>query len=139
MNGRTGPAEGADVTRRVLIVDDEEAMRTLLRQTLPTDGYEVIEALDGEEGLRLLGESDPDLVVLDWQTPGTHGSLVLDEVKARRPTLPVIVLTSKVEERDRMLAESLRVDAFLAKPVSPTELLATIKRLVDQRPLDRST
>lgn len=124
---------------RVLIVDDEEVIRALLRRTLSTDHYEVIEAFDGEEGLRLLGESDPDLVVLDWQMPGTHGSLVLDEVKARRPSLPVVVLTSKVEERDRMLAESLRVDAFLTKPFSPVELRKTIERLLDQSPLDGAT
>jgi DNA-binding response OmpR family regulator len=131
--------EEVGVTRRVLIVDDEEAIRALLRRTLSTDHYEVIEAFDGEEGLRLLGESDPDLVVLDWQMPGTHGSLVLDEVKARRPSLPVVVLTSKVEERDRMLAESLRVDAFLTKPFSPVELRETIERLLDQSPLDHAT
>jgi DNA-binding response OmpR family regulator len=125
--------------RRVLIVDDDEAIRALLRLTLPTEEYEVAEAVDGVEGLRMLVETDPDLMLLDWKMPGRHGSLVLDEVKARRPTLPVIVLTSEIQEHHRRLAESLNVDAFLTKPFSPTELLATIERLLGESPLDQAT
>jgi DNA-binding response OmpR family regulator len=125
--------------RRVLIVDDDEAIRALLRLTLPTEEYEVAEAVDGVEGLRMLVETDPDLMLLDWKMPGRHGSLVLDEVKARRPTLPVIVLTSEIQEHHRRLAESLSVDAFLTKPFSPTELLETIERLVGESPLDQAT
>jgi len=125
--------------RRVLIVDDDEAIRALLRLTLPTEEYEVTEAVDGEHGLRMLGETEPDLMLLDWKMPGRHGSLVLDEVKARRPTLPVIVLTSEMQEHHRRLAESLRVDAFLTKPFSPIELLETIERLLGERPLEQGT
>ena len=125
--------------RRVLIVDDDEAIRALLRLTLPTEEYEVDEAVDGEDGLRKLVETEPDLMLLDWKMPGRHGSLVLDEVKARRPTLPVIVLTSEIQEHHRRLAESLRVDAFLTKPFSPIELLETIERLLGERPLEEAT
>lgn len=125
--------------RRVLIVDDDESIRALLRLTLPTEEYEVAEAVDGEDGLKMLVETDPDLILLDWKMPGRHGSLVLDEVKARRPTLPVIVLTSEIQEHHRRLAESLRVDAFLTKPFSPIELLETIERLLGERPLDQAT
>jgi DNA-binding response OmpR family regulator len=125
--------------RRVLIVDDDEAIRALLRLTLPTEEYEVAEAVDGEDGIRMLVETDPDLMLLDWKMPGRHGSLVLDEVKARRPTLPVIVLTSEIQEHHRRLAESLRVDAFLTKPFSPIELLETIERLLGERPLKDAT
>jgi two-component system, OmpR family, phosphate regulon response regulator PhoB len=125
--------------RRVLIVDDDESIRALLRLTLPTEDYEVIEAVDGDDGLTRLADSDPDLVLLDWKMPGTHGSLVLDEVKARRPNLPVIVLTSEIQEHHRRLAESLRVDAFLTKPFSPIELLETIERLLGEGPLEHAT
>jgi two-component system, OmpR family, phosphate regulon response regulator PhoB len=125
--------------RRVLIVDDDEAIRTLLRLTLSTDDYEVFEAVDGEDGLRMLGEVVPDLILLDWKMPGRHGSLVLDEVKATQPTLPVIVLTSEMQEHHRRLAESLLVDAFLTKPFSPIELLDTIERLLGERPLEQPT
>jgi DNA-binding response OmpR family regulator len=127
--------------QRVLIIDDDESVRALLRTTLPPDEFEVLEAVDGDEGLRLVGESDPHLVLLDWRMPGRHGSLVLDELKERRPTLPVIVITSEHQEHHRALAESLRVDAFLTKPFSPLELLDTVERLVggeqgsvDERP-----
>jgi DNA-binding response OmpR family regulator len=125
--------------RRVLIVDDDESIRALLRLTLPTEEYEVTEAVDGEDGLKMLLETDPDLMLLDWKMPGRHGSLVLDEVKIRRPTLPVIVLTSEIQEHHRRLAESLRVDAFLTKPFSPIELLETIERLLGESPLEQAT
>ena len=125
--------------RRVLIVDDDESIRALLRLTLPTEDYEVTEAVDGEDGLRMLTEADPELILLDWKMPGRHGSLVLDEVKVRRPALPVIVLTSEIQEHHRRLAESLSVDAFLTKPFSPTELLKTIEQLLGERPLEQAT
>jgi DNA-binding response OmpR family regulator len=125
--------------RRVLIVDDDEAIRALLRLTLPTEEYDVAEAVDGEDGLRKLTETDPELILLDWKMPGRHGSLVLDEVKARRPKLPVIVLTSEIQEHHRRLAESLSVDAFLTKPFSPIELLETIERLLGESPVEQAT
>jgi DNA-binding response OmpR family regulator len=127
--------------RRVLIIDDDESVRALLRTTLTPDEFEVMEAVDGDEGLRLVGEANPDLVLLDWKMPGRHGSLVLDSLKERRPTLPVIVITAERQEHHRMLAESLHVDAFLTKPFSPLELLDTVERLlggVDQGPVDQS-
>lgn len=125
--------------RRVLIVDDDDAIRALLRMTLPTEDYEVVEAVDGEDGLKMLGEVSPDLMLLDWKMPGRHGSLVLDEVKARRPTLPVIVLTSEIQEHHRRLAESLAADAFLTKPFSPMELLATVERLLAESSFDETS
>ena len=61
------------IRRRVLIVDDDEAIRALLRLTLPTEEYDVAEAVDGEDGLRMLTETDPELILLDWKMPGRHG------------------------------------------------------------------
>jgi two-component system phosphate regulon response regulator PhoB len=121
---------------RILIVDDDESVRSLLRMTLPEGEYEVEEATDGEEVLALLAGRVPDLVLLDWKMPGRHGSLVLDELKSRHPQLPVIVLTAEMAEHHRSLAEALKVDVFLTKPFSPLELLATIERLLGERPLD---
>jgi two-component system, OmpR family, phosphate regulon response regulator PhoB len=121
---------------RILIVDDDESVRSLLRMTLPEGEYEVEEATDGEEVLALLAGRVPDLVLLDWKMPGRHGSLVLDELKTRHPQLPVIVLTAEIAEHHRSLAEALKVDVFLTKPFSPLELLATIERLLGERPLD---
>jgi len=119
-----------------LIVDDDESVRSLLRMTLPEDGYEIDEATDGEQALALVEERVPDLVLLDWKMPGRHGSLVLDELKSRHPELPVIVLTAEIAEHHRDLAESLKVDVFLTKPFSPLELLETIERLVGEHSLD---
>lgn len=119
---------------RIVIVDDDEWVRRLLRTTLAADEYEIFEARNGEEGLRIIDEAAPDLVLLDWQMPGRHGSLVLDAVKESRPTLPVIVLTAEERETQRELAESLRADAFLNKPFSPLELLDLIERLLRDRP-----
>jgi two-component system, OmpR family, phosphate regulon response regulator PhoB len=116
--------------KRVLIVDDDESIRTLLRLTLPDDAYEVVEAADGNEVAGLLDEGQPDLVLLDWKMPGRHGAFVLDELKGGDPTLPVIVLTAEGRDSQRALADALHADAFLTKPFSPIELLETIERLV---------
>jgi DNA-binding response OmpR family regulator len=121
-------------TFRILIVDDDEWVRRLLRTTLSADDYEIFEATDGDDGLRLIEEAAPDLVLLDWQMPGRHGSIVLDAVKEARPLLPVIVLTAEERQSQRELAESLRADAFLNKPFSPLELLSLIERLLGERP-----
>ena len=124
--------------RRIMIVDDDESVRSLLRMTLPEDEYEIDEAIDGEQALALLERGVPDIVLLDWKMPGRHGSLVLDELKRRYPQLPVIVLTAEIAEHHRSLAESLRVDVFLTKPFSPLELLETIERLLGEHPVDES-
>jgi CheY-like chemotaxis protein len=124
--------------RRIMIVDDDESVRSLLRMTLPEGEYEIEEAIDGEEALSLLAGHVPDLVLLDWKMPGRHGSLVLDELKTRHPQLPVIVLTAEVAEHHRNLAESLNVDVFLTKPFSPLELLETIARLLGEHPVDET-
>ena len=121
-----------------MIVDDDESVRSLLRMTLPEDGYEIDEATDGEQALALVEERVPDLVLLDWKMPRRHGSLVLDELKSRHPQLPVIVLTAEIAEHHRNLAESLKVDVFLTKPFSPLELLETIERLLGEHPLEKT-
>jgi two-component system phosphate regulon response regulator PhoB len=116
--------------KRVLIVDDDQSIRTLLRMTLPDDAYEVIEAADGSEVADLLTQEAPDLVVLDWKMPGRHGAFVLEDLKGRNPKLPVIVLTAEGRDTQRALAEALRADAFLTKPFSPLQLLETIEQLL---------
>jgi DNA-binding response OmpR family regulator len=115
---------------RILIVDDDESVRSLLRATLPEDGYEVLEASDGDSALELIAREPPDLVLLDWQMPGRPGSQVLDELKHRNPELPVVVLTAQHQPPHRALAEALGVDVFLTKPFSPMELLDTVERLL---------
>lgn len=124
------------IPRRILIVDDDESVRSLLRNTLPEMEFEIMEAAGGAEALTHITAEAPDLILLDWRMPGMGGSSVLDAVKVRYPDLPVIVLTSEVQEHHRALAESLGVDAFITKPFSPLELLETVERLLLERPLD---
>jgi CheY-like chemotaxis protein len=115
---------------RIMIVDDDEFVRRLLRTTLPSDGFEIVEARDGDQALELLAETVPDLVLLDWRMPGRPGQEVLDEVRRLHPRLPVIVLTAETKPLERALAESLGANAFLTKPFSPLELLETVERLL---------
>lgn len=119
---------------RMMLVDDDPALRGLLRVTLPSEGFDVVEAAGGDEALALASEKAPDLVLLDWTMPGLSGGEVLRELKREHPELPVIVLTARREPRYRAEAESLGADTFLTKPFSPLELLETIERLLG-RPL----
>lgn len=116
--------------RTILVVDDDEVLRTLLRLTLPREGLALVEAGDGEEALALIEGQPPDLVVLDWRLPGRSGGEVLLELKQRHPALPVIVLTAEDRALPRGLAGALNADAFLTKPFSPLELLGLIERLL---------
>ncbi|MDQ2981089.1 MAG: response regulator [Actinomycetota bacterium] len=120
--------------KRVLIADDDETVRRLLRTTFADEAYEVVEAADGDQALEQLEQSSPDIVVLDWKMPKRHGAFVLDELKERYPRLPVIVLTAEGRQTQRAVAESLRADAFITKPFSPRELLETVERLLGGRP-----
>jgi two-component system OmpR family response regulator len=117
-----------------MLVDDDDSLRTLLRVTLPKDGFEIVEARDGQEALDLLASAVPDVVVLDWKMPERSGEEVLADVKRRHPALPVIVLTAEIESRHRSVAESLGADEFLTKPFSPLQLLGAIERLTDRAP-----
>jgi DNA-binding response OmpR family regulator len=122
--------------RRILIVDDDESLRRLLLLTLPSDGYELVEARDGDEALELVERELPDLVVLDWKLPGAGGADVLEVVKQRSPSVPVIVLTAELKRVPRAVAEGLGADVYLTKPFSPLELLGEVERLVPERPPD---
>lgn len=127
--------------RRVLIVEDEPLLRTLLRTTLSSELFEVWEASNGAAALAAVSGEEPSLVLLDWQLPDLPGSELLSELRARFPRLPVIVVTAAREPDQRRLAEGLGADVFLTKPFSPLELLSAIESLLtsseelrDERP-----
>jgi CheY-like chemotaxis protein len=115
---------GALPSRRIVLVDDDRTLRGLLRATLPEDDYEVLEAGDARSALATLEREVVDLVVLDWRLPDGTGGQVLEQVKARWPELPVIVLTAEA------YAEASAADAFLTKPFSPLHLLDEVERLL---------
>jgi CheY-like chemotaxis protein len=132
--GRTQPGARSpgQARRRILVVDDDSVVRTLLRTTLPADAYDVLEASDGETALRLMHAGPPALVVLDWQLPVRSGADVLAELKRHVPALPVLILTGAHDPEPRRHAQRLGADAFLTKPFSPLELLQAIDRLLGE-------
>lgn len=119
--------------QRILIVDDEPHIRRLLATRLQTEGYDVEEAGDGEEGLRKLPDFRPDLVLLDLMMPGANGLEVLSRIRADpgRGTLPVIILTAKGQDSDRDLALAGGASDFVTKPFSPMKLLTRIREILD--------
>ena len=117
---------------RVLVVEDEEALSILLRYNLEAEGYEVESAARGDEAELLLREQPPDLVVLDWMLPGLSGIELCRRIRARRETerLPVIMLTARGEESDRLRGLTTGADDYVVKPFSVPELLARVKALL---------
>jgi DNA-binding response OmpR family regulator len=118
------------VTRRtVLVCDNETVLRALVRATLEP-GYEVLEARDGDEALALMAERPPDLLLLDMMMPGRTGLDVLAELRAAGETLPVVMVTARAQAADRVRAADAGADRFLSKPFSPAELEALVADLL---------
>jgi len=111
--------------RRVLIVDDERDLRAMLSSYLTADGFEVLEAGDGERGLEVALTKAPDLVVLDVGLPGIDGFEVLRRLR-QSSEVPVIMLTARTEEVDRVVGLTVGADDYVTKPFSPRELVARI-------------
>ncbi len=114
---------------RILVVDDEPHIRELVRLYLSREGHEVAEAGDGDEALALATAGGLDLVVLDVMLPGCDGLEVCRQLRARTE-LPVIILSARGEEVDRILGLELGADDYLAKPFSPRELVARVKAVL---------
>lgn len=117
------------MTMTILIVDDEEPIQELLRFNLENEGYSVLTAFDGPVALKMIEEKRPDLVVLDVMLPGMDGLEVCSQLRQNPKfrDLPVIMLTAKGEEIDKVLGLELGADDYLTKPFSPRELLARIR------------
>lgn len=114
----------------VLVIDDDQSMRRVIRLALEREGAEVTEAEDGQQGLELARGGNFSLVVLDWNMPGPAGPEVLDELRRDQPELPVLMLTAELTAREGGLALAFGADAFLAKPFSPAELVGIARSLV---------
>jgi DNA-binding response OmpR family regulator len=114
---------------RVLIVEDEANLTSLLRKYLEREGFEVHEALDGRVALEVARGAEPDVVVLDWMLPGLSGIEVLRELR-RFSQAYVIMLTARVEEVDRIVGLSTGADDYLVKPFSPGELVARVRAML---------
>ena len=125
---------------RVLVIDDEPDVLLLCRINLAHAGHEVLEALDGETGLRLAGESQPDVIVLDLMLPSMDGYQVLKALWEDETTrdLPVIVLTAKAQVEDRIRSWQDGAVEFLTKPFPPDVLLSSVDRVTNMTPAERA-
>jgi DNA-binding response OmpR family regulator len=109
------------MTGRVLVVDDDETVRDVVRRYLERDGHEVVVAGDGESALQLVAKQLPDLIVLDLMLPGIDGLEVCRRLR-QRCSVPIVMLTALGEEEDRVVGLQLGADDYVTKPFSPREL-----------------
>jgi two-component system alkaline phosphatase synthesis response regulator PhoP len=114
---------------KVLIVEDERKILDLIRLYMQKEGYEAVTASDGEEALRLFAQVKPDLVVLDLMLPRLDGLEVCRRIR-QSSHVPVIMVTAKEEETDKVIGLGLGADDYLTKPFSPRELMARVKALL---------
>jgi DNA-binding response OmpR family regulator len=130
------------VRRRVLVVEDDAAIREVVVDALTWGGYEPVAAAVFAEGLELAMRAPVDLLLLDLVLPGGDGLELLAEARLARPTLPVIVVTARGREEDRVRGLELGADDYVVKPFSVRELLARVAAVLRrsaERPLDRAS
>jgi DNA-binding response OmpR family regulator len=113
----------------VLVVDDEPLVRDVVARYLRHDGYDTVEAADGDEARALIEADPPELVVLDLMLPGTDGLALCRWIRSRGD-LPVIMLTARGEEADRIVGLDLGADDYVTKPFSPRELVARVRTVL---------
>lgn len=136
--------EGAITVHKILVVDDEPSIVTLMKFNLEKAGYEVITAEDGRQGLDLSLTEKPDLIVLDLMLPGMDGMDVCKTLRQEKVDTPILMLTAKDEEFDKILGLELGADDYMTKPFSPREVVARVKAIlrrtqVQQAPDDASS
>ncbi|CAH0128184.1 Alkaline phosphatase synthesis transcriptional regulatory protein PhoP [Peribacillus sp. Bi96] len=118
------------MSKKILVVDDEQSIVTLLQYNLEQAGYSVITALDGEQGLQAAVDIRPDLVVLDLMLPKMDGLEVCKQLRQQKINIPILMLTAKDDEFDKVLGLELGADDYLTKPFSPREVTARIKAIL---------
>lgn len=113
----------------VLLVEDEPAQREVLAYNLEADGFRVVRSENGEEALLLVDEDPPDLIVLDWMLPNVSGIEVCRQLKTRKETrsIPIIMLSARSEELDRVRGLETGADDYVVKPYSVAELMARVR------------
>ena len=123
---------GADTRRKILIVEDEKDIRGLVRYNLETEGFAVVEAGDGEVSLDLAARERPALIILDIMLPGLSGLEVCRLLRATDATrsVPILILTARAAEVDKVLGLEMGADDYVTKPFSPRELVARVKAVL---------
>jgi len=124
------------MSKKVLVVDDEEVIRKFLRIHLAKLGYGVTEAADGEQAIEQLGKDDFDLIICDIMMPKKSGWEVIKEVKLNPKTksIPLIVLTAKIEDSDMFKGYDLGVNYYMTKPFTKAQLLYGLRLMFDEVP-----
>jgi len=119
---------------RILIVDDEPELTDMLKMRLESAGYEVITAVDGQEGLEKAKKEKPDLMILDLMLPKMDGYKVCGLLKndARYSKIPIIIFTARAQESDVKMGQEVKADAYITKPFEPNKLMSKIKELLGQ-------
>ena len=117
------------LTKQILVVDDDQSIRELLSEYLAKAGFDVISAEDGLVMAECLKENQPDLIILDVMLPGDDGFILCQRIR-KESNVPIIMLTANSDEMDRILGLEIGSDDYIAKPFSPRELLARVKALL---------
>jgi two-component system cell cycle response regulator DivK len=120
------------MTKRILVIEDTEDNRKILRDLLTNAGFELIEALDGESGIRMAAQELPDLILMDIQLPIVNGYEATRRIKANPDTkhIPIVAVTSYALSGDEAKAREAGCDGYIAKPFSPRNLLAKVREFL---------
>jgi two-component system, OmpR family, alkaline phosphatase synthesis response regulator PhoP len=124
---------------KVLVVDDEQSIVTLLQYNLEQAGFDVITAMDGLEGKKLAESMAPDIIVLDLMLPKMDGIEVCKELRQQRIMTPILMLTAKDDEFDKILGLELGADDYMIKPFSPREVIARVKAILRRVQIQTNT
>lgn len=125
------------MNNRILVVDDEEFILTLIEFNLQQAGFEVITAMDGEMALQKATTERPDLIILDLMLPKMDGMEVCKELRLQRVMTPILMLTAKDDEFDKVLGLELGADDYMTKPFSPREVVARVKAILRRTKLQQ--
>ena len=116
--------------KKVLVVDDEKSIVTLLQYNLKQAGYEVLTEMDGEDGKNTALKENPDLIILDLMLPTMDGLEVCKQLRQQKNFTPILMLTAKDDEFDKVLGLELGADDYMTKPFSPREVVARVKAIL---------
>ena len=118
------------MSKKVLVVEDEQSIITLLAYNLEQAGYQVLKAMDGETGKRMAMTESPDIIILDLMLPKLDGIEICKILRQNKIMTPILMLTAKDEEFDKVLGLELGADDYMTKPFSPREVIARVKALL---------
>ena len=120
------------MSAKILLIEDDQSLTELVKYNLEKEGYEITVEMDGEEGLLYAQTQTPDLILLDWMLPNLSGIEICRRIRRNKSTqnIPVIMLTARSEENDRIRGLDTGADDYITKPFSPKELLARIKAIL---------